>query len=173
MTKFKAEDKVRMVLRYLDGNESMNDIAKEEKVSLTILSGWIKLYEHQGSMAFIKSYTSYSKELKLNVIQYMNEMGTSSYESAAIFNISSPGMIRNWRKKFEQGGIDALQTKKKGRPSMKKEAKKIESMKSPAEGTVEALQAKIERLEMENAYLKKLNTLVQIQEKLQTKSKRK
>ena len=57
---------------------------------------------------------------------------------------------------------------------MKKEDEEIESQKSiSAEGSVEALQAKIERLEMENAYLKKLNALVQMQEKLQTKSKRK
>ena len=70
-------------------------------------------------------------------------------------------------------GLDALEPKKKGRPSMKKETKKIESQKSISEGSVEALQAKIERLEMENAYLKKLNALVQMQEKLQTKSKRK
>jgi hypothetical protein len=85
-------------------------------------------------------------------------------------------MIRNWRTKWKQGGIDALQSKKKGRPSMKKETKKSEAKKvtpTPVEGTVEALQAKIERLEMENAYLKKLNSLVQMQEKLQIKSKRK
>ena len=75
---------------------------------------------------------------------------------------------------MKQGGLDALVPKKKGRPSMKKETKKIESQKPiPAEGSVEALQAKIEHLEMENAYLKKLNALVQMQEKLQTKSKRK
>ncbi len=43
----------------------------------------------------------------------------------------------------------------------------------PVEDQVEALQAKIKRLEMENAYLKKLNTFVQMQEKLQTKSKHK
>ena len=52
---------------------------------------------------------------------------------------------------------------------MKKETKK--SVK--AEGSVEALEARIKQLEMENAYLKKLNALVQMQEKLQPKSKRK
>jgi transposase len=102
-------------------------------------------------------------------------MGISSIETAAIFNISSSRLIRKWKIQFEQGGIDALESRKKGRrPSMKKETKKKESMKPvPTEGTVEALQAKIKRLEMENAYLKKLNALVQMQEKLQTKSKRK
>ncbi|MBL3646028.1 hypothetical protein JMN23_27300 [Bacillus sp. RHFB] len=41
------------------------------------------------------------------------------------------------------------------------------------EGSVKALEERIKQLEMENAYLKKLNTLVQMQEKLQPKSKRK
>ncbi|WP_370570019.1 hypothetical protein [Sporosarcina sp. resist] len=49
-------------------------------------------------------------------------------------------------------GFDALEPKKKWRPSMKKETKKIDSQKSiSAEDSVEALQAKIVRLEMENA----------------------
>ncbi len=55
---------------------------------------------------------------------------------------------------------------------MKKETKKS-TKPTPAEGSVEALEARIRQLEMENAYLKKLNALVQIQEKLQPKSKRK
>ena len=138
------------------------------------MSGWIRLYEQQGIEAFLKSYTSYSSQFKMDVLNYMNETGTSSYDAAAIFNISSPDMVRNWWKKFEQGGIGALKQKKKGRPSMKKETKKIKSKKpTPAEGTVEALQEKIGRLEMENTYLKKLNALVQVQEKLQSKSRRK
>ncbi len=88
----------------------------------------------------------------------MNETGTSSTDTAAIFNISSPGMIRNWRNAFETGGIDALQPKKKGRPSMKRESKKSPQ---PVERSLEALQEENERLRMENAYLKKLNALVQ------------
>ncbi|PYF01283.1 hypothetical protein BJ095_1822 [Ureibacillus chungkukjangi] len=51
---------------------------------------------------------------------------------------------------------------------MKKDTKTL-----PAEGSVEELEARIKQLEMENAYLKKLNTLVQMKEKLPTKSKRK
>ncbi|KZE08386.1 regulator of replication initiation timing [Bacillus mycoides] len=39
------------------------------------------------------------------------------------------------------------------------------------EGSIEALQAKNERLRMENAYLKKLNVLVQNKEKSRNKKK--
>ncbi|MEC1526160.1 IS3 family transposase, partial [Neobacillus niacini] len=127
-------------------------IAEDIGVHHSVLSAWVRLYEHQGKSAFAKSYTSYSTQFKMDVLKYINETGTSFVETAAIFNLSSSGMIRNWQRQFEQDGIDALKTKKKGRPSMKKESKK------PAliEGSVEALQAKIERLEMENAYPKKV-----------------
>ena len=52
---------------------------------------------------------------------------------------------------------------------MKKESKK----NKPAEGSIEALQTEIERLRMENAYLKKLNALVQNKEKSPNKTKHK
>ena len=55
---------------------------------------------------------------------------------------------------------------------MKKEIKRQQNQHL-AEGSIEALQAEIERLRMENAYLKKLNALVQNKEKLQNKTKRK
>ncbi len=77
--------------------------------------------------------------------------------------------MSTWKHLFETQGIDALQPKKKGRPSMKKASKKNQ----PIEGLEEALRAEIERLRMENAYLKKLNALVQEKEKLQNKTKHK
>jgi len=174
MAKFSADDKLMAVHRYLQGNESYETIGASIGSGSSLVKTWVKQYEENGVEAFEKSYTSYSTEFKLDVLKYMNDYGTSSYETAAIFKIADPSTVRKWRRQFEAHGIDALESKKKGRLSMKKETKKISPKKSsPVEGTVEALQEKIERLEMENAYLKKLNALVQMQEKLQTKSKRK
>ncbi|MDW7618191.1 helix-turn-helix domain-containing protein, partial [Peribacillus simplex] len=127
-----------------------------------------RLYQIQGADGFKKSYTSYSTEFKIDVLNYMNETGISSYDAAARFTISSPALIRTWRKNFNAYGLDALISKKKGRPSMKKGINPSKQV----EGSVEALEERI-KMEMENAYLKKLNTLVQMQEKLQIKSKRK
>jgi hypothetical protein len=63
--------------------------------------------------------------------------------------------VWNWKHLFETQEIDTPQPKKKGRPSMKKDTKKTQ----PVEGSPEALLAEIERLRMENAYLKKLKAL--------------
>ena len=56
---------------------------------------------------------------------------------------------------------------------MKNDNQKQTEKVTPAEGSVEALQAELERLRMENAYLKKLNALVQNKEKSPNKTKRK
>ncbi|MNE67063.1 hypothetical protein D3C80_1626510 [compost metagenome] len=96
----------------------------------------------------------------------MSEVGASVRETAAVFNIASHSTILSWQRSLELHGIDALQSKKKGRPSMKKD-----SNPKLVEGSVEALQAEVERLRMENAYLKKLNALVQNKEKSPNKTK--
>jgi transposase len=105
----------------------------------------------------------------MDVINYIKETGASTEAASAVFNIPSSSTVWNWLHLFETQGIDALQPKKKGRPSMKKETKK-----SPlVEDTEEALRAENERLRMENAYLKKLHALIQEREKLQNRTKRK
>jgi transposase-like protein len=103
----------------------------------------------------------------------MNEKGTSIRETAAIFNIPSYETLRKWKIAYETEGFDALQSKKKGRLSMKNDNQKTPKRQTPAEGSIEALQTELERLRMENAYLKKLNALVQNKEKSPNKTKRK
>ena len=85
---------------------------------------------------------------------------------------ASPSDYSKMEKQFETQGIDALKPKKKGRPSMKKD-KQNNQNNSLAEGSVEALQAELERLQMENEYLKKLNALVRNKEKSPNKTKHK
>ncbi len=172
MRNINTEQRIEAVERYLNGSESMEVIASNVGITKSVLSGWVRLYEAQGPKAFLKSYTNYSAAFKMDVLIYMNETGASSIDAAAIFNIPSSGIVRDWRRRFEVGGYEALVSKKKGKPSMKKETKKT---RKPAknEGSVEELEARIRRLEMENAYLKKLNALVQMQEKLHPRSKRK
>jgi transposase len=169
MVKFNADDKLLAVQRYLDGIGTYASIGAAIGTSENIVRTWVMQYEHHGEEAFNKSYTSYSAQFKLDVLNYMNDHGTSPNETAAIFKITSPALIRKWRIQFETQGIDALESKKKGRLTMKKKSKKITTV----EGSVEALQAEIEDLRMEIAYLKKLNALVQNKEKLQSETKRK
>ncbi|MGI8387830.1 IS3 family transposase [Robertmurraya sp. P23] len=155
MTKFTSEDKLLAVKRYLEGQGSHAYIGESIGANKSEVMNWVRQYEQNGAEAFTKSYTSYSAQFKLDVLNYMNDNGTSPNETAAIFRISSPSLIRKWRMQFESEGMDALQSKKKGRLPMKKKTKKA----IPVEGSVEALQEEIERLRMENAYFKKVECL--------------
>ena len=160
MTRYSTDDKIQAVMRYKKGSESLKTIAESIGLHRSVCSNWISQYEHHGEEAFKKGYTSYPTQFKLDVLNYMKEYGTSVRETAAIFNIASHSTILSWQRGLELHGMDALQPKEKGRPSMSKEPNKRKTQ-AFAEGSVEALQAEVEHLRMENAYLKKLNALVQ------------
>ncbi|MGG4108365.1 IS3 family transposase, partial [Paenibacillus lautus] len=150
--------------------ESMKSIAKSIGLHHTVLLHWIRQYEHHGEEVFKKRYTPYSVQDKLDVLNHMKEHGTSIRETAAVFNIASHSTILSWQRSLELHGIDALQPKKKGRLSMKKDPKQLNDQK-PVEGSVEALQKEIELLRMENAYFKKVEHLSSKQGKITKQDK--
>ncbi|WP_307535838.1 IS3 family transposase [Paenibacillus sp. W4I10] len=171
MSKFNLDLKIEAIHQYLSGNEGIKSIAKSLGINHEVLRMWIKQYEYHGIKAFEKTYTAYSRPYKLDVLNYMNENGTSPNEAAVIFNISSPGVIRRWRSQFNENGIDALKQKVKGRRRMTDKNKKGLKKKEPAQGSVEALQAELERLRMENAYFKKVECLSSKQGKITKQDK--
>ncbi|EON72136.1 helix-turn-helix domain-containing protein [Lysinibacillus sphaericus] len=89
MAKVSVEQRIQAVQRYLNGDESMSGIAKDIGVTDRVVSDWIRRYQKNGVEAFLKSYTKYSADYKMNVLNYMNETGTSSIDTAALFKISS------------------------------------------------------------------------------------
>ena len=108
MAKYTSEEKLQAALRYLEGNESSHEIAKSIGTDHKAILFWAKQYEHNGVEAFIKRYTNYSTQFKLDVLNFMIENGTSIYETAAIFKIATPTTLRVWKKQFETKGFDAL-----------------------------------------------------------------
>ncbi|MEC1722865.1 IS3 family transposase [Schinkia azotoformans] len=170
MAKFTAEDKLQAVKRYLNGNESSYEIAKSLGTDNKAILKWVKQYEYNGVEVFIKPCTNYTQQFKLDVLNYMIEHGTSLNETAAIFKIPAPSTIIVWRKLFETQGLDALQSKKKGRPSMKKESNQ-QPKQAPVRDSTEALEARIKQLEMENEYFKKVECLSSKQGKITKQDK--
>jgi len=170
MPKFTDEEKLNAVLTYLNGTVGYRNLALELGIEPKAFHYWIKRYQYHGEFAFTTSYTSFPLEFKLDVLKYMNDQGTSIRETAAIFNLSTPTVLLSWKKRMDTEGLDALGSKKKGRPTMKKGSNK-KTKQAQTVGSTEELQAEIERLRMENEYLKKLNALVQSKEKSPNKTK--
>ncbi|WP_430002993.1 helix-turn-helix domain-containing protein [Metabacillus fastidiosus] len=169
MTKYSLETKLTAVHAYLNGTESFKVTAQKQNVNMTMLKKWVAKFREHELAAFQTTYTNYSVEFKMDVLNYINEMGASIDEAALAFNIPASTTVGNWKDLFETQGIDALLPKKKERPPMNKKPKKDQLI----EGLEETLQAENERLRMENAYLKKLHALIQEKEKSQNRTKRK
>ncbi|RLQ86711.1 transposase [Planomicrobium sp. Y74] len=162
-----VDEKLNAVRDYVAGNDSKKGVAKRYGGVSSVLKQWIELYQNQGEEGLQKRYTNYSAEFKLDLLNFMNDTGASPYEAAAVCNIPSRETVNKWKKAVDAGGMDAQIPKKKGRPAMKEKPKKNE----PPKQSNKTLQEEVERLRMENAYLKKLNALVRVKKQSQRNSK--
>ena len=159
MEKYPLEVKLSAVKEYLNGVESIRVIAQKYSVNKTMLHRWIAKYQTHGKDALHKSYTNNSLEFKMDVLNYINDTGASIEEATTVYNVSSAGLVWKWKHLYDTQGIDALNPKIKERSPMKKETKK--KKKQPVEESKVTLQDEVDRLRMENAYLKKLQALIQ------------
>ena len=89
-------------------------------------------------------------------------------QTIALFKIPDSGILSCWERKYLQEGFSGLLPKKKGRPPEMPKKKEINPRNLTREQELEAENA---QLRMENAYLKKLNALVQARKKQEQSKK--
>lgn len=167
MGKTTRDEQIQTIKRYLEGKESLREIGQSIGVDKSEIRYWIQRYQYHGEKGYHKPCTSYSKQFKLDVIQYMVDEHTSVRDTAARFNLPHHSTLRRWVHAYREKGTDALSPKEKRRPSMKQNPENKKNL-SVAE---QELQKENDFLRMENDYLKKLNALVQTKEKSAKKTK--
>jgi transposase len=171
MAKFTLEYKLQVAKRFLNELVSYRELANQVGVDESILRYWVMLVRYHGDKAFAFPYTNYPSAFKLRVIQSITEKNYSIREASAIFHIPDPCMVRRWKKKWETAGEDALEPKGKGLSTVTSNQNK-KGKDNSTNQSAEDMKKELEYLRMENAYLKKLKSLVQ-EEQSPTKSKRK
>ncbi|WP_235199666.1 helix-turn-helix domain-containing protein [Photobacterium galatheae] len=95
--------------------------------------------------------------------------GWSLTHTSAVLNLSTPGILSVWLKRYKEQGIKGLKPHAIGRPPMKQQPQR--TTKSDDEMTLEELKEELAYLRAENAVLKKLEELEQ-EKRRQTKKKR-
>ncbi|MFB6469612.1 IS3 family transposase [Cytobacillus sp. Hz8] len=170
MTKYTSDIKLNIIQGYNPKVISQKEYAKHIGIPRAQFQYWLKLYEFHGEDGLKSPYTNCSVSFKLDVLNYMVQSGASLMDTAALFKISSYTMVYDWQKKMEVGGVEALEPSQKGRPFMKEKSTKLPKQ-APAEGSVEALEARIKQLEMENEYFKKVECLSSKQRKITKQDK--
>ena len=173
--KLTLEDKIKIIELRKQGL-GYETIAKQFKVKHSLIQQiWYayELHEIEGIKHPSKN-KKYSAELKLEIIKRVYK-GETKTRLAAEYNLPGPGTMVSWMKKYEELGYNGLEGKQgrpRGRPNiMTKEEKKNTPLNNDEREELIRLRKEKEYLEMENAYLKKLDALVKERLKQQGKKK--
>ncbi len=159
MAKYSSEEKLEAVLRVLRDGMSLQQSGKIIGAHKSCVQNWVHLYEELGPEGLIIKQGSYTGEFKQNVIEYMHANQLSCRVTAAKFGIPTHSVVLKWERIYYEEGPQALYRDNRGRKS-KMSSDKPRKKKLNKE-TEEDLIAEVQRLRMENEYLKKLNALVQ------------
>ena len=160
MAKYSAEFKLEVVKYYLEKNCGYVNTANHfGNISDVAVLKWVRKYKEHGEKGFYKNKkSSYSGEFKHNVIEYMHKNHLSCTETAIHFNLGNNYIVSKWERIYYEEGPQALYKEQRGRNKiMSSKPRKKKISKENEEDLIEEVQ----RLRMENAYLKKLQALVQ------------
>jgi transposase len=168
MAKHSLETKMKAVNDVLEVGMSAQAVAKTLNTAKVVVQGWVARYEEFGIEGLLKKSGTYSGDFKVSVVKYIHENGVSLFSAAAHFGIPSHTTVMKWERIYWEEGPQALYSDNRGRSKVTKDKIKKPKMNKQAE---EDLIAEVQRLRMENEYLKKLNALVQAREKSAKKTK--
>lgn len=168
--KYSNEFKLAIVLEYLEGkNGGFDALSAKYGVDRSQLRGWVHLYKNNGIEGLTKVTRTYDGATKIRIVEYMQTNSLSVRQTAALFGIPSSPTIAKWERIYYEEGKEALLEERRGRKRMS--TNKPKEIKKKNVNEDEDLLAEVQRLRMENEYLKKLNALIQEREKLEQKKK--
>jgi transposase len=172
MSKYNEQFKLKAVRAYLKGKLGFKSIAQNLGIGHSQLGRWVRAYQTHGIQGLRKKCSQYSASFKLQVLQYMWDNELSCNQTAAHFDIRHTGAISRWERSYREGGLPLLAPRPRGRPKMttKKQVSKAENDEDKSR---DELIAELNQLRMELAYRKKLQALVQANQKAAPEKKRK
>ena len=170
MSKYSSEFKLEVVKYCIEQHHGYEDAAKKFKIpSSTPILGWVRKYKEYGPEGLLKRRkSSYDGKFKQNVIEYMHENHLSATDASIKFNLGNANIVLKWERIYYEEGPQALYEERRGR---RKNMSSKPRKKKLSEDNEKDLIAEVQQLRMENAYLKKLNALVQ--ERIKRESKKK
>lgn len=185
--KYSYEFKKYLVTLLESGLISANELARRHNIHKGVVCKIYNRYKQFGDKSLQHTYTrnKYSREFKLNVLKYKAENNLSYEQTALHFNIPSVSAIHDWHKLcceiMEVNMVERNQTNKTNKKNIKAIKDTIKLVNTSEESEeVKQLKERIAELEKElyyksaeNAYLKKLDALMQEKKQKAQEKKRK
>lgn len=99
------DERLKVVLCVLEEKKPIRVVSKEFGVAYTTIRGWVRKYRSDGIDGLKRSNTwkRYSKELKLQAVEYYLSRQGSLSETCVRFNISESSVLRDWIKRYTSG----------------------------------------------------------------------
>ena len=170
MAKYDEQFKLHAVRRYLSGQQSCEDVARTIGVDYSMLRRWAAAYQQHGQTGLVRPPKRYTAQFKLEVLRRIEQEGLSDRQALAVFNLGDAGAIGKWRRRYDEGGMGALEPKRRGRPPM---PHKYPPEPVSKDMTIEELQKELAYLRAENDYLKKMKALIEAEKTKALVGKRK
>ena len=161
--KYSIEQKIQVVQSYLNGEGSLREICKKYKISdKHTLQNWILWYNGhrefkersnaRGEIYMTKGRKT-TQEERAKIVAFCIEHNYDYGLTVETHKVSYQ-QIYAWVRKYEEGGIDKLKDNR-GRTKSVEEMTEIEKLRAE----MKMLEAKNRQLEIENAFIKKLQEL--------------
>ena len=164
------EEKLKMVLEYKNKGIIPYVTGCTRNTFTRTLISWTRVYELYGESGLEHQSRRWTYEDKVNAVRRVLD-GESYHEVAHSLGMCGDAQVLKWHRKYLELGWDSLKLDGRGRKrKMGSKPTKPSKSKSQTEEIVE-LRKRLEYLEAENAYLKKLAALVQ-QRKAQEQKKK-
>lgn len=168
--RWSKEEKLKMVLEYKKNSFTPTVEGCSRKTMHNRIRKWAKVYDLYGECGLEHRSRHWTYEDKRNAVQRVLD-GESYSEVARSLGIPIETQVLIWHRKYLELGWHGLKLDGRGKKrKMGNKPIKPSKSKSQAEEIVE-LRKRLEYLEAENAYLKKLAALVQ-QRKAQEQKKK-
>jgi transposase len=169
MSKYDFGFKERVVRDYRSGKfGGYRGVGLRHEVSEYRVRSWVRAYGAHGVDGLKKKFGHYDVRFKLAVLRRMREEGLSYQQTATLFDLrGGTGVVSGWVRRYDLGGALGLESKRKGRPPMKRRA--TPKAKRPAPSTYKSLSreellVELEYVSAERDFLKKLDALMKEEE---------
>jgi len=158
--------KLECVKLVLEKHYSCKYVSNQKGLNESNIRKWVRFYRQYGSIGLLpRKNQSYSVTFKLKVLKAIDKDLISLRESSVKFNIPDPGIIVKWKKDFATFDLEGLQPKTRGRPTFMETNKRKKRKSDKPLTREEELLLENEALRCENELLKKLQALIQAEEK--------
>lgn len=161
MIKHSDQFKLQVVTQYLAGSVGYHSLARSHGIAGPMVRRWVGLYRLHGMAGLASKKSHYSTEFKLSVLHDMWDNCLSQTQVAVKHNIRNPTSIGIWERCYHNGGFKPpVRSCREKTPEMPAPTTKPDALRDDQKSR-EQLLAEVEYLRMENAFLKKLEALVQ------------